>query len=164
MSGGGIGHSGPKKSLDFELNLTSMIDLLSTCTCFLLISAVWVQMGTVEIKQSHGTEAAAVTKESFDLDLIFRNANELQVVLKKSGKQVRSINVKSESNEGMLKNLNEVITAQVLNKNNKAKKVEIAVATITPKAGVNYGQLVSALDVLRKNQIVNIGVLTAKGQ
>jgi len=164
MSGGGIGHSGPKKSLDFELNLTSMIDLLSTCTCFLLISAVWVQMGTVEIKQSHGTEAAAATKESFDLDLVFKNPNELRVVVKKNSKQIKDINVKSETNEGMLKNLNEVIANQVLNKNNKAKKVEIAVATITPKSGVNYGQLVSALDVLRKNQIVNIGVLTAKGQ
>jgi biopolymer transport protein ExbD len=167
MSGGGIGHNGPKKSLEFELNLTSMIDLLSTCTCFLLISAVWVQIGTVDIKQSHGTEAASTTKESIDLDIIFKDPTELKLNVKKDGKSIKSIEVKAESHEAMLVKLNQAIATQVLHKDNKdlkAKKIEIAVATVTPKNSVNYGQLVSALDVLRKNQIVNIGVLTAKGQ
>ena len=157
------GH-GSKKELDFELNLTSMIDLLSTCTCFLLISAVWVQMGSVEIKQSHGTEAAATVKDSIDLDLIFKTPQEIRLNLKKGGKQVKGIDVKSQTYEGMLVKLNETIASQVLNSGHSAKRVEVAVATVTPRAGVNYGQLVSTLDVLRKNQIVNIGVLTAKGQ
>lgn len=150
---------GAKKELDFELNLTSFIDLLSTCTCFLLITAVWIQIGTVEIKQSHGTEAAAEKKNSFDLDLVFKNPKELRLNLKKDGKHVKVIDVKSESNEDMLSKLNDAIVAQVSN-----KKIEIAVATVTPRSTVNYGQLISTLDVLRKNQIVNIGVLTAKGQ
>lgn len=165
MSGGGIGPSnGRKKSLDFELNLTSMIDLLSTCTCFLLISAVWVQMGTVEVKQSHGTEAPAATKESFDLDLVFKSANQMSLRMKKDGKQVKGIEVVADTNEAMLVKLNEAIKNQVLSQSTKNKKIEIAVATVTPKSGVNYGQLVSAMDILRRNQIVNIGVLTAKGQ
>jgi biopolymer transport protein ExbD len=164
MSGGGIGPSGSRKSLDFELNLTSMIDLLSTCTCFLLISAVWVQMGTVEVKQSHGTEAAAAAKDSIDIDLVFQSTSSMRINVKKDGKQVKGIDVQGETHELMLKKLNEAIASQVLGGGPKGKKVEVAVATITPKTGVNYGQLVSALDVLRKNQIVNIGVLTAKGQ
>ncbi|MBC7538375.1 MAG: biopolymer transporter ExbD [Bacteriovorax sp.] len=158
------GGHGSKKELEFELNLTSFIDLLSTCTCFLLISAVWVQIGTVEIKQSHGTEAAATKKNSFDLDLVFKNPEELRLNLKKDGKQVKSIEVKSDTNAGMLIKLNEAIGSQIYSKDSKAKKIEIAVATVTPKSTVNYGQLISALDVLRKNQIVNIGVLTARGQ
>ncbi len=157
------GH-GAKKELDFELNLTSLIDLLSTCTCFLLISAVWIQIGTVEIKQSHGTEAAAAAKDSFDLDLVFKSASDLHLQLKKDGKPVKGIDVKADTNEAMLIKLNEAIANQILNKDNKSKKMTIAVATVTPKSTVNYGQLVSTLDVLRKNQIVNIGVLTAKGQ
>lgn len=150
---------GKKKELDFELNLTSFIDLLSTCTCFLLITAVWIQIGTVEIKQSHGTEAAAEKKNSFDLDLVFKNPTELRLNFKKNGKHVNVIDVKSKSNEEMLAKLNDAIVTQVSN-----KKIEIAVATVTPRSTVNYGQLVSTLDVLRKNQIVNIGVLTARGQ
>lgn len=155
---------GSKKELDFELNLTSFIDLLSTCTCFLLITAVWIQIGTVEIKQSHGTDAAAEKKESFDLDLVFKNSTELRLNLKKAGKQVKVIDVKAETSEAMVDKLNEAIVTQIFSKDLKAKKIEIAVATVTPRSTVNYGQLISTLDVLRKNQIVNIGVLTAKGQ
>ena len=58
--------------------------------------------------------------------------------------------------------LDTAITANVLKHKNKA--IEIASATITPRSTVNYGSLISTLDVLRRNKIVNIGVLTAKGQ
>lgn len=150
---------GAKKELDFELNLTSFIDLLSTCTCFLLITAVWIQIGSLEIKQSHGTEAAEAKKNSYDLDIVYKNPQELRLNFKKDGKHVKVIDVKSATTDGMLAELNKAIVAQVTD-----KKLTIAVATVTPRSTVNYGQLVSTLDVLRKNQIVNIGVLTAKGQ
>ena len=150
---------GKKRELDFELNLTSFIDLLSTCTCFLLITAVWIQIGTVEIKQSHGTEANEVKKETVDLDLVFKNPNELRLNLKKDGRALKAIDVKSDSLEHMLAKLNEEIKAQIIN-----PKLNIGVATVTPRSTVNYGQLVSTLDILRKNKIVNIGVLTARGE
>lgn len=153
---------GQKKDLDVQLNLTPFIDLLSTCVCFLLITAVWIEIGTVEIKQSHGTEAAAEQKESFDLDLVYREQNNLRVNLKKNGKQVQGFDVKAESTEELISKLNETLTGQVLNFKNKT--IEIATATVTPRSTVNYGQLVSTLDVLRKNKIVNIGVLTERGQ
>lgn len=150
---------GSKKSLDFDLNLTSFIDLLSTCTCFLLITAVWIQIGTVEIKQSHGTQAAAPAKDSLDLDLVFKGPSEVVINLKKSGKKVKSFEVKSDSSAAMLTKLNDTLKSQVVD-----TKMVIATATVTPKIGVNYGQMISALDVLRKNKIVNIGVLTERGQ
>lgn len=150
---------GKKRELDFELNLTSFIDLLSTCTCFLLITAVWIQIGTVEIKQSHGTEANEVKKETVDLDLVFKNPNELRLNLKKDGRALKAIDVKSDSLEHMLVKLNEEIKNQITN-----TKLNIGVATVTPRSTVNYGQLVSTLDILRKNKIVNIGVLTARGE
>jgi biopolymer transport protein ExbD len=155
----GIGLGG-KKELDAQLNLTPFIDLLSTCVCFLLVTAVWIEIGTVEIKQSHGTEAAAEKKESFDLDVVFQNATAMRLNLKKSGKQVKAIDVKGENVEAMVTQLAEIIPTQVLKF--KEKAVEIATATITPRSSVNYGDLVRTLDVLRKNQIVNIGVLTAR--
>jgi biopolymer transport protein ExbD len=152
---------GQKKELDAQLNLTPFIDLLSTCVCFLLITAVWIEIGTVEVKQSHGTSAAAEKKESYDLDLVFKDPTEMAVNLKKNGKRVRSMQVKSDSFEGMLVSLNETISTKILTF--KKKSIEIATATVTPRSSVDYGSLISTLDVLRKNQIVNIGVLTARG-
>ncbi len=153
---------GGKRDLDAQLNLTPFIDLLSTCVCFLLVTAVWIQIGTVEIKQSLGTEAAADKKETFDLDLVFTNATELRLNLKKDGKQVKFVDVKAETSEAMLIKLNEAIISQVLVSKDLSNPITIATATITPRSTVNYGEMVSALDVLRKNKIVNIGVLTAK--
>lgn len=152
---------GQKKELDAQLNLTPFIDLLSTCVCFLLITAVWIEIGTVEVKQSHGTSAAQEKKESYDLDLVFKDPTEMRVNLKKNGKRVRSMQVKSDSFEGMLGQLNDTIATKVLTF--KKKSIEIATATVTPRSSVDYGSLISTLDVLRKNQIVNIGVLTARG-
>jgi len=115
MAGGGgnIG-KGSRKSLDFDLNLTSFIDLLSTITCFLLISAVWVQIGTMEIKQSHGTDVAAAPKDALDLDLVFKGPAEVSVNLKKNGKPVKSMSVKTTSYEELLTKLNETIKTQVV--------------------------------------------------
>ena len=154
---------GGKRDLDAQLNLTPFIDLLSTCVCFLLVTAVWIQIGTVEIKQRLGTDAPADKKETYDLDLVFIKPNELRLNLKKDGKQLKFIDVKAENSELMLTKLNDAIVTQVLaSKGADAPQITIATATITPRSTVNYGEMVSALDVLRKNKIVNIGVLTAK--
>jgi len=153
---------GQKKELDAQLNLTPFIDLLSTCVCFLLITAVWIEIGTVEVKQSHGTAANEEKKETFDLDLVFRTPQEMTLNLKKNGKRVKSMKVKAETHEDALAQLNDTIVNKI--HTFKKKTIEIATATVTPRSNVDYGNLISAMDVLRKNQIVNIGVLTAKGQ
>jgi len=152
---------GAKKELDAQLNLTPFIDLLSTCVCFLLITAVWIEIGTVEVKQSHGTQAEAQKKESFDLDLVFQSPTKLSLNLKKNGKRVQKLDVVGEDFNGMLASLNASIVDKVLMF--KKKPIEIATATVTPRSSVDYGNLISTMDVLRKNKIVNIGILTARG-
>jgi len=42
---------GGKKALDAELNLIPFIDLLIVNICFLLITAVWVQMARIQVSQ-----------------------------------------------------------------------------------------------------------------
>ncbi len=153
---------GPKRELDFELNLTSFIDLLSTCTCFLLITAVWIQIGTVEIKQSLGTEAASEPKDTVDLDLVFKSPMELALNLKKNGKQLKTYNLKTSNHQELNDKLAQLVVSEGMGAT--GSKLNIGVATVTPRSTVNYGELVSTLDVLRKNKIVNIGVLTARGQ
>lgn len=153
---------GSKKELNAELNLTPFIDLLSTCVCFLLITAVWIEIGTVEIKQSHGTDAAASKKISFDLDLVYSNPTELRLNLKRNGRRVKAFKVKGADEKALQSSLNETIKNKVLKFRNKA--IDIATATITPRSTVQYGQLVETLDTLRSNEIINIGVLSARGR
>lgn len=153
---------GSKKELNADLNLTPFIDLLSTCVCFLLITAVWIEIGSVEIKQSHGTEAAASKKISYDLDVVFQSPTQLKLNLKKNGRRLRAYSVKTDTPENFQASLNETLKNKVMQL--KGKVVEIATATITPRSSVDYGNLVATLDTLRKNQIINIGILSARGR
>jgi biopolymer transport protein ExbD len=47
---------GKKKSLNFELNLVPFIDVLSTCICFLLVTAVFINLGSLHVSQAVGSE------------------------------------------------------------------------------------------------------------
>ncbi len=153
---------GQKKDLNAEINLTPFIDLLSTCVCFLLITAVWIQIGTIEVKQSYGTEAASVTKETYELDLVFKNPQEARLNLKKGGRRVKTYKARGEKYEDLLASMQSILTTKILAL--KKGKIEISSATVTPRSSIDYGKLIEALDVLRKQKIVNIGVLTARGQ
>ncbi len=153
---------GSKKDLNADLNLTPFIDLLSTCVCFLLVTAVWIEIGTVEIKQSHGTDAKPNKKITYDLDVVYQGSQKLRLNLKKNGRTVKGFRVKGENFEDMMLQMNTIVQSKVLNFKNKA--IEIASATVTPRSEINYGNLVKTLDVLRKNKIVNIGVLSARGK
>jgi len=153
---------GSKKDLNADLNLTPFIDLLSTMVCFLLVTAVWIEIGTVEIKQSHGTEAKASKKISYDLDVVYQGSSKLRMNLKRNGRTIKGFNVKGTNFDDMMLQMNTIVQTKVLNFKNKA--IEIATATITPRSDVNYGDLVKTLDVLRQNKIVNIGVLSARGK
>ena len=84
---------GKKKELTADLNLTPFIDLLSTCVCFLLITAVWIEIGSVEIKQSHGTAAAPSKKISYDLDVVYKDSTNAHLNLKRNGKRIKGIKV-----------------------------------------------------------------------
>ena len=43
-----------KKSLDSELNLIAFISLLSVLICSLLLTAIWIQIGSMDVKQAVG--------------------------------------------------------------------------------------------------------------
>jgi biopolymer transport protein ExbD len=46
---------GRKKQTNFELNLVPFIDVLSTCICFLLVTAVFINLGAFHVSQAVGS-------------------------------------------------------------------------------------------------------------
>src|SRR6185503_4731287 len=47
---------GKKKRTNFELNLMPFIDVLSACICFLLVTAVFINLGSFHVNQAVGSE------------------------------------------------------------------------------------------------------------
>ncbi len=155
--------SGGRRSLDAEINLVPFIDLLSVCICFLLMTAVWVQLSTVQVKQSHGTEAAAPSS-AYELDVRFGGPTTLELQLKKSGKTVKKAAFKGEDIKQLVTSVDGQLQAWLPGITPAVKPGEVAAspvsaAMLSPKTGVSYGDLVSVMDVLRKHQIVNLGVV-----
>jgi len=163
MAGGGsIGGSKRRKSLDAEINLVPFIDLLSVCICFLLMTAVWIQIGSLNVKQSHGTDAPVAAKDQLDVEMKFQTPTSVDVVFKKSGRVVKSLNAKGEDLKSVLGKLDLDMKA-FLNSVGGKPDTRVASGMITPKLGVNYGDLVAAMDLLRKHDIKNLGVVPVKG-
>ena len=62
---------GGKKSLNVELNLVPFIDLLTCLICFLLMAAVWVQIGKISVTQSgQGAPTEQTPEERQKLNLV----------------------------------------------------------------------------------------------
>lgn len=145
----GGGSSGRKKTLDAEVNLVPFIDLLSMCICFLLMTAVWTQLSSVQVKQANGTEGAESSKTSLDLDVKFMSDNILALTLKSSGKSMKSFETDLATLDAQIQSIQASL----------AQGSEISAVMLTPKAGVDYGTMVNVMDILRKNKLVNLGVI-----
>ena len=52
----GSSKRGGKRKLNFELNLIPFIDVLSVCICFLLVTAVFINLGSFHVSQAVGSE------------------------------------------------------------------------------------------------------------
>lgn len=61
MAGGmdlGTGGKGGKKSLDTAINLVPFIDLMAVTISFLIMTAVWTQIGRLQVSQAGGSSDA----------------------------------------------------------------------------------------------------------
>jgi biopolymer transport protein ExbD len=150
-SAGGGTSGGRRKTLDAELNLVPFIDLLSTCICFLLMTAVWMEIGSLQVKQATGTEAPAT--QSLEMDVKFLGKSQLELMVK-GGKKNQKYSVLSASEEDRNLKLNGLL--------DQLKGQVFSVARVTTALGVSYGDLVSVMDVLRSHGIVNLGVVPVR--
>ena len=148
------GHN--KKNLDFELNLIPFIDLLSVCICFLLLTAVWIQIGSMEVKQAIGGQAAGEATKKPTLWVHLNAEGELNLDIQDASRvpaRLRKALVKST--EGKL-NLSQFSTWLA-----SVKEVEpsIITALIQPKAGTAYETIIDVMDQLKKNGLTDLGVV-----
>ena len=150
------GSSG-KRTLVTDVNLVPFIDLLSVCICFLLITAVWVQLGVLEVKQTQGT-SASVGKDGFEIGLVLLNNQTVRMELKKNGRVIRKQKVQGETLDSLQSSIQEVTK-----KYRTLSKEQVTSAILTPHKSVNYGHLVALMDILRRNDVTNLGVLAVGG-
>ena len=146
------GRSTGKKNLNVELNLVPFIDLLTCLICFLLMAAVWVQIGKISVTQSGQgapTEqtpeererlnlVVAVTPQGF---LITGNGQTLEGgdILKKDNQyDFERLGTKLKEIHGLFPDKSDIV--------------------VMSEDSINYQDLINTMDVCLANEFPNISV------
>ena len=145
-----------KKHLDFELNLIPCIDLLSVCICFLLLTAVWLQVGSLNVKQAIGGQPSANAEKTPELWVTMGGEGELTLNLKQSSKvskalsQVTLKGVSGQSDwDGLSKTVTEI----------KAQEPALKTVLIQPRLQSEYQDIIGLMDEFKKNGLTDLGVV-----
>jgi biopolymer transport protein TolR len=141
----GVSEAGGKgNKLNFELNLVPFIDLLSALVLFLLLSAVWVQMGALP------TQAEAPGKS----ETVQTETSKLAVLLTGKGMQLTWPNsLGGPSSADKLESVGKFLTKAVSEK-------KVTSASVSGTDAVTYGQVVQMIDQLKDFGLTSVGLNT----
>ncbi len=70
-----------KRQLNFELNLIPFIDVLSACICFLLMTTVFLHVGTVDVEQAIGETSGSKQSSDKPAHIYLGDNGELQLMI-----------------------------------------------------------------------------------
>ncbi len=145
-----------KKHLDFEINLIPCIDLLSVCICFLLLTAVWLQVGSLNVKQAIGGQSQAETEKKPQLWVLMGAGGEITLNLKQTAKvpaKLANLVLKGVEGKSNLTDLSSTVA--------QLKTLEPALQTvlIQPQLQSEYEEIIDIMDEFKKNGLTDLGVV-----
>lgn len=143
-----------KKDLNFDLNLIPMIDVLSACICFLLMTVVWIQVGSMQVNQALGAKSEDTKKNPPSVLVYMDQTGNLELSLKDLDRVSPFSKLKLTGNAGQpnWSQFNGFLSK--LQKN----APEVTTALIMPHGRSNYQHILLVMDGFRKTGIKNIGI------
>ncbi len=143
-----------KKTLDFEVNLIPFIDLLSTCICFLLLTAVWVQVGSINVKQAVGGQAAEETAKKPTVWVLLGASGDVTLDVRDAKVPARLAKFTIAGLQGK-PNLEQLMNAvQQL----KTAEPRLTTALIQPQAASVYEDIINLMDQFKTAGLIDLGV------
>ncbi len=134
---------------NFEINLLPFISLLAVCISFLLLTAVWLPVGTLDIKQAMG-ETSENKEEPSRFAISMLNENLYEVSVEQKGKEIKNLKVRIDSED----NIEMTAVMQKLQQTYQ----DINMAFIRPSPGIKYNNLIDLLSLLKKLELKEIGI------
>ena len=148
--------SGPngKKDLNFDLNLVPMIDVLSACICFLLMTVVWVQVGSMQVNQAMGAKSEDQKKNPPSVLVFMDQTGGLELSLRDLERVSPLSKVSLRGAGGQL----DWSRLQTFLEKLRANVPEVKTALIMPHARSNYQDILSVMDGFRRTGIKDVGI------
>jgi biopolymer transport protein TolR len=142
-----------KKDLNFEINILPILDILSVLICFLLLTAVWMQVGTVDTRQAVGDNSSNGATNPPSLWIAVNSNGNLELSLRdvKNGgaAEGRIVATRGQVNWAAL-------TKKI--KTLKSQFPALKTVVIRPESKANYGVVIKIMDQLKQNQMTDIGL------
>ncbi|HMY57607.1 MAG TPA: biopolymer transporter ExbD [Pseudomonadota bacterium] len=151
MGGAAVVSSGKggRKSLDAAINLVPFIDLLSCCISFLLITAVWVNLGRIEVKppasRNDGTDQEIDTDAKVTLTLSSSGV----VISRSTGEETQLPRIAGQIDEAGLGRQLALLRSALPKQHNM---------TLRAYDSVQYADLVKTMDLARGASFSSIEV------
>lgn len=143
------------KHLDFELNLIPFIDLLSTCICFLLLTAVWVNVGAMNVKQAVGGQAAEDAQKKPTVWVTMGAGGQLQLDARDSRIPAKFAKLAIAPESGGKPDLKGLATAV---EQMRVLEPALTTALIQPTAVSLYEDIINVMDQFKKVGVIDLGV------
>lgn len=147
-----MSHVRAKKEVDFEVNLLPVISILAVCICFLLLTAVWVHVGTIDTSQAIGAESTSGANNPPSLVVQLDKDNSFEFQVKDVHTRDRVFSVKSLKGKAYWERVNALLTAI------KNQYPEIKTAIVMTRPQVSYGHTIRIVDALKKSKINDVGI------
>ena len=144
------GRSSGKKSLNVELNLVPFIDLLTCLICFLLMAAVWIQIGKISVTQSgQGAPTEQTPEERQRLNLVVaitpqgylirgNNTTIADILKKDNAYDIKTLGSKLKEIHGQFPDKNDIV--------------------VMSEDAISYQDLINTMDVCLANDFPNISL------
>ena len=144
-----------RQHLDFEINLIPCIDLLSTCICFLLLTAVWLHVGAMNVKQAVGGQAAADTPKKPVVWVNMAASGDLVLDVQDSARvpaKLRKLKIGGVEGKPNYDNLSNAV------KELRGLEPALATALIQPTALSAYEDIIEVMDRFKREGLIDLGV------
>lgn len=145
-----------KRTENTEIDLVAFISLLSVCICFLLLTTIWIQIGSMNVKQAIGGQAVDSSKPKPSLWVIYEKDGDIRLQFKDSPRKVvrKFGRMKIAGVDG--KPDLEKISLQLVDI--KAQLEDISMALIRPVEKTAFEDIISVMDVFRDKGFQDLGV------
>ena len=144
-----------KRDLNNEVDLVAFISVLSVCICFLLLTAVWIQVGSLNVKQAVGGQAADGPKTPALWTMIQADGSvvlRLEDAPRKIGRKFRNVRVKSAEGKIDMEELKTKVATI------KEKLPDLSMALIQPKKATLYEDIIGVMDMFKEEGLTDLGV------
>ncbi len=153
MGGGG---KGGKKSLNADLNLVPFIDLMAVTIVFLIMTAVWTQLGRLQVSNSGQNSSEEQQQDQQKLQPISILVTDKEMKLSVGGSQFDPLPIIMDG-----KGRVDVVKLIEKLKELKTQQPDQAAITIQPEDTVRFDILVRLIDTCIGNQFPSVSVSPA---